>query len=169
VDLHRDVPFGEGTKPGRFRLLYIREGLFPEAELFFIQQLTPEVLWQPELLDQPNAVTLLESVTVCSEHPQETAGRFQETTGAHPDTSGEGFRFRLARGAVEIVDPAALAHRFNGARPPAVPCLAAVTFGVSDRGRTRRCLEENGVPFAEDEGGIVVDAAHAAGAIARFV
>ena len=47
----RDVPFGDGTKPGRFAIAYLDAEAYPEADFIIIEQETPDVLWQPELLD----------------------------------------------------------------------------------------------------------------------
>src|SRR5262249_20488835 len=65
-ELGRDVPqVGGGTKPAQFRIVGLPPGTFPEAKLFLIEQVTPDVLWQPALLDHPNGVTGLAGAVLC--------------------------------------------------------------------------------------------------------
>ena len=57
VTLGRDVPLAEGgTEHGAFRIVYLDDTAVPEVELFAIQHLTPDVLWQPALLDHPAVI-----------------------------------------------------------------------------------------------------------------
>ncbi|MFV2091178.1 MAG: VOC family protein [Pseudomonadales bacterium] len=64
----RDVPLvGGGSKEAIFKILQLPEETFPEADLFFIEHENADVLWQPELLAQPNGVVGLSRVIVCSD------------------------------------------------------------------------------------------------------
>ncbi len=170
MELHRDVPVGDGTKPGMFRIVYLADALFPEAELFFIEQATRDVLWQPDLLAHPNGVTALEAVTICSDDPGTTAGRFGALVEAAPVPIDGGVRCALKSGAVDMVDAAGLAARFPGVTPAASPWFAAVRFGVGDLSATRQCLAGNGVAFREggDGNSIWVAPEYAQGAIIEF-
>ena len=171
MELHRDVPVGDSTKPGLFRIVYLADALFPEAELFFIEQATRDVLWQPDLLDHPNGVTALEAVTICSPNPSDAAARFGNLVGTEPIAGdGGGLRCALKSSSVEVVDVAGLVTHFPGVTPVASPWFAAVRFGVSDLGATRDCLNGNHVAFHEGAGGgsIWVAPQHAQGAVIEF-
>ncbi|MHA1567473.1 MAG: VOC family protein [Alphaproteobacteria bacterium] len=171
MELHRDVPVGNGTKPGMFRIVYLADALFPEAELFFIEQATRDVLWQPDLLDHPNGVRALEAVTICSDDPGETAARLGNLVGTAPmPTTGGGIRCTLKSGMVDLVTVTGLAARFPGVTPAASPWFAAVRFGVGDLDATRQCLANNDVAFGEggDGSSIWVAPEYALGAIIEF-
>lgn len=160
-DLGRDVPqVGGGTKPGKFRIIGLPAGTFPEAKLFLIEQATPEVLWQPALLPQPNGVTGLAGTVLCVTSPAETRQRLSRVVGRED--------LGLTRGAVEIVDPRALAARY-GISPPALPMVAAARFTVGDVGATAQYLRGQGVPFEERDGHLWVAPGLAEGAIVEFV
>lgn len=162
-DLGRDVPYGAGTKPALFRIVGLPVGSFPEAELFVIEQATPDVLWQPALLDQPNGVTGLAGVTLCVANPEETAARLARILGQDA-ASGS---FSLARGAIDIVDARTLTARY-GVTPKAVPMVAAARFAVADVAATARALRERGAACRQDAGRVWVLPDAAEGAIVEF-
>lgn len=170
IEIGRDVPYGpygEGTKPGVFRIVHVEPDAFPEAELLFIEHATPEVLWQKVLLDHPNGVTALAGVTICSEEPKATAARFEKLTERTPEDGG--LRFVLDEGAVDFADPDDVASRFNEAVLPAIPCVAAVTLTVSNLEETRGFLKENKITPHPTDGGIWVRPERAGGVVLHFV
>ncbi|HXP75181.1 MAG TPA: VOC family protein [Stellaceae bacterium] len=160
-ELGRDVPqVAGGTKPALFRIVGLPAGTFTEAKLFLIEQVTPEVLWQPALLDQPNGVTGLAGAVLCVTSPAETRQRLSRIVG-HEDIF-------LSRGALEVVDRAELSARY-GIEPSALPMVAAARFTVRDATATANYLRGQGVPFLEREGRIWVKPEAADGAIVEFV
>jgi hypothetical protein len=168
VEVHRDVPYGAGTRPGRFRILRLPEGGFPEAELFYIEHPTREVLWQPELLDQPNGVVALEGVTLCSDSPETTARRLGGLLGRDSEPRDGARRFVLDEGFVEVIAAEKIAARF-AAPPPVLPFVAAAHFAVTDLSATRRRLAERGVGVSElGPDGIFVPPDAAEGAVIVF-
>ena len=116
VEVQRDVPqMTGGTRLGRFRILHLDDGLFAPAELFYIEHATPDVLWQPPLLDQPNGVIGLAAVTICTDDVAATVRDLSLIIDVAP-TGGDGLAaFELAPGTVEIASPAALAGSTGGA------------------------------------------------------
>jgi catechol 2,3-dioxygenase-like lactoylglutathione lyase family enzyme len=170
VEIGRDVPIGiEGdqTKPGLFRVVRSESELFPEAELFFIEHATPDVLWQKSLLDHPNGVQALSGITLCSEYPEETADRFERLT-LRARQEGE-LRFQLDEGSVEIAGVDEVMARFEDVVLPAVPCVAVVTLTVSDVDETRRYLKDNAVTPHPAEDGVWVRPERAGGVVLHFV
>lgn len=160
-DLGRDVPqAGGGTKPAQFRIIGLPAGTFPEAKLFLIEQVTPDVLWQPALLPQPNGVTGLAGAVLCVASPAETRQRLIRIIGRED--------LGLTRGAVEILDPPELTARY-GISPPALPMVAVARFAVSDVATTARYLRGQGIPFEERNECIQVTPGLAEGAIVEFV
>ena len=170
IEIGRDVPMGfegDATKPGLFRLVRLDSETFPEADLFFIEHATPDVLWQKELLDYPNGVRALSGITVCSADPEKTAVRFERLT-LRERREGER-RFVLDEGSVEIASADEVTARFKDVVLPAVPCVACVTLAVSDIEETRRFLKDNAVtPHPADEG-VWVRPERAGGVVLQFV
>jgi catechol 2,3-dioxygenase-like lactoylglutathione lyase family enzyme len=154
VEIGRDVPIGvEGdqTKPGLFRVVRAEQQAFPEAELFFIEHATPDVLWQKALLDHPNGVQALSGITLCSESPEQTADRFERLTLRPRD-----------EGSLVVA-------RFEDVVLPAVPCVAVVSLTVSDVDETRRFLKDNAVTPHPTEDGVWVRPERAGGVVLHFV
>jgi catechol 2,3-dioxygenase-like lactoylglutathione lyase family enzyme len=170
IEIGRDVPVGlegEQTRPGLFRIVRTDPESFPEADLFFIEHATPDVLWQKSLLDHPNGVDALSGITVCSEEPEETARRFERLTLR--EREGRDLRFQLDEGSFEIASAAEITARFKDVVLPDVPCVAIVTLAVSDVDETRRFLKDSGVtPHPVDEG-VWVRPERAGGVVLQFV
>jgi catechol 2,3-dioxygenase-like lactoylglutathione lyase family enzyme len=161
----RDVPYGDGTKLGRFAIAYLDETLYPEADFIIIEQQTPDILWQPQLLTHPNGVTALRSVTVVSDDAAATIARLIPVLG-EPDGCG----FALSPGRLHVVAAADAMARDPGAgRPEPVPKVIAVSFTVADLAETASVLNAGGVPFAEDDRSVHIAPADAAGAFVDFV
>ena len=159
-ELGRDVPqAGGGTKSALFRIVGLPAGTFTEAKLFLIEQVTPDVLWQPALLDQPKGVVGLAGAVLCVASPAETRQRLARITGRED--------IGLARGTLEVVDRAAISTRY-GIEPAALPMVATVRFTVSDVAATARCLRSQAVRFQELDGRIWVEPEVAEGAIVEF-
>jgi Glyoxalase-like domain len=164
-ELGRDVPQVDGgTKPAVFRIVDLPAGTFTEAKLFLIEQATPEILWQPALLDQPNGVTGLAGAVLCVASPEETTRRLREIVGRQ-DADG---RFSLERGTIEVIGPKDFSARY-GLEPRALPMVAAVRFSVRDTAATVRYLQGRGIAHRADDGRIWVGPEAAEGAIVEFV
>jgi catechol 2,3-dioxygenase-like lactoylglutathione lyase family enzyme len=164
-ELGRDVPQVEGgTKPAVFRIVSLPAGSFTEAKLFLIEHATPEALWQPALLEQPNGVTGLVGAVLCVASPTETRQKLSRILGRE-DASG---RFTLARGAIEVINRQEFSARYCAA-PRAVPMVAAARFTTGDLAVTARYLHAQGIPMQEGNGRIWVGPEAAEGAILEFV
>lgn len=168
VEVGRDVPYGQSTREGLFRIAHLDEEAFPEAELLFIEQATPDVLWQRKLLSHPNGVLGLSGITICSEQPEETAARFEGCTGLG-GTAVDGYPyFSLDEGYVTISDPDVMAKSYTEAVLPAVPSVAVVRLRVQSVDETRTFLEEGGVTPHPSAAGIWVRPERTGGVILEF-
>lgn len=168
IEVGRDVPHGSGTQPGLFRIVHVDDDAFDEAELFFIEHATPQVLWQPALLAQPNGVTALAGATICSRNVARTARRLKRYLGTDPATADGRTVFELGRGWIEVATPGQLAGRYPGERPPTVPCVASATFTVHALAQTRDALRPSGIPLESAGNRVWVRRTHAVGAILEF-
>lgn len=143
-DVSRDVPLvSGGSEEATFRILQLPDETFPEADLFFIEHKNTEVLWQPELLQQPNGVIGLSAITVCSDIWKDSAERLSVALAVTPVATDEARKFLLSHGEIEIMAPNAFSSRFETVAPPVLPWVGAVEFAVTDIGKTRRFLQRN--------------------------
>jgi glyoxalase-like protein len=159
--LGRDVPqVSGGTKPAQFRIVGLPTGTFTEAKLFLIEHATPDVLWQPALLPQPNGVTALAGAVLCVASPAETRKKLARIIGRDD--------LALGRGAIEVLDRHELAARY-GIEPPVLPIVAVARFAVADLATTGTFLRNRGVSFRERKDAIWVAPDFAEGAIVEFI
>ena len=137
--LERDAAFGlrdEHTRRARFRNCFVDRQKFSEARFLYIEHLTPEVLWQPHLLEHPNGAVAIEEVFFASEEPNATA---QKLAALLPSP---------ARGRFHVVSGSAWKR---GALPP-LPSPVGFGIRVDSLAKTRACLTASGVKFEEDDG-----------------
>ena len=164
----RQVPFGTGSREGRFRITEIVPAWFPEADLFFCQHDTPEVLWQENLMGHANGVTSLAGVVLVCDDPAEVAARLQRVTGVMPKTGDAGPILELQRGRVELQTPQAFPDRHGGIVPPLTPWVGAVMFGVPGLAVTRSVLSASGVEVMAVGGRLMVPPHETDGACVVF-
>ncbi len=152
----RQVPFGEGSREGRFRITEIDPAWFPEADLFFCQHDTPDALWQNDLMGHANGATSLAGVVLVCDEPDAVAGRLQQVTGVAPTSGEAGLVLNLQRGRVELQTPQAFSESHAGAAPPVTPWVGAVIFGVADLAVIRSVLSANGVEYTARDGSLLI-------------
>jgi len=164
----RQVPSGTGSREGCFRITEIDPAWFPEADLFFCQHDTPDVLWQEDLMRHANGVTSLAGVVLVCDEPAEVAGRMQQVTGVTPSSGETGPVLELQRGRVELQTPQAFSGRHTGIVSPCTPWVGAVMFGVLDLADTHSILSANGVEAMADGGRLIVPPHETDGACVVF-
>ncbi|MEM7445861.1 MAG: VOC family protein [Pseudomonadota bacterium] len=170
VPLGRDVPLvGGGIKHGAFNNVYLSDEAVPEVELFAIEHLTPEVLWQDALLHHPNSAVGLQSVSIVSDEADVTASRvirlgLNRTPGPHGD------RFVCRDGGwIDVMSSHAAAKAFPDATPPTIPCAIASSYWVEELRTARDFLAGEGVDFEASRGRLRVPPDFAEGCIIDFV
>jgi catechol 2,3-dioxygenase-like lactoylglutathione lyase family enzyme len=158
VDFGRPVDTRDGKREARFTTTELDNAATAGIRVFFCEHKTPELVWLPEYLSQPNGVSGLAGLTVV-----DTGAAFADALGRALGT---------ASGALEYLAPEAAAQRFAGDPILAVrpPYVAAVRLRVGDRGATARFLETAGVPVRTGPGGVLqVSSRDALGAVLEFV
>ena len=106
----------------RFRNIFSRDADCPEARYIVIEHQTPELLWQPELMQHENGAYGLEEAWLVA------------------DDAGVAQRAQALDAVVKVVPPVDFAQRF-GWSPPA-PCLACITISFLDLAQATRLLTE---------------------------
>ena len=166
ADVGRAVPYGSGTRPGRFGIANLDPDVYPEADFIVIEQKTRDVLWQPDLMAHPNGAVSLESVTVATPDPDGLIARLTPILGAP-----SGGTFALDPGRLHVLDSQGFARAYPGCRPPGdLPCAVAVAIGVESLTATEACLRANGVDIEARGAGLIrVGAETGCGAVVDFV
>ncbi len=164
----RQVPHGDSAREGRFHITQVDPAWFPEADFFFCQHHTPDVLWQADLLDHPNGVTGLAGVTLVASDPEATARRVAAVSGVTGTESEDGHRFVLARGTIDVVAAEGLGRPFAGIVPPVLPWVVAVTFTVADPQAIEERASSQGIKTEAAGGGIWIGPDDADGALLVF-
>jgi len=128
VALSRPVFMGGGQSEARFSVVRMPSADFPEGRIQLVAHHTPELLWQPQLIDQPNGISALTGVLLCVADPAETAGRLARFIARPARDRGDYWELALDRGQLLIVPPAVFARLRPGVQPPEPPYIAEAAF-----------------------------------------
>jgi len=171
VRLERDAAFGPHDEEARraiFRNLYVDRDAFPEARLLFIEHVTPEVLWQPHLLEHPNGVIGIEQCWFAAPRPRETAEKFATLFGVAVEGWAHGFRLPFSRGALLVQSESYARASFATTWLPPVPAPIGLGFKVAALQATEAFLKRSDVRFHYVGNALVVPSGEACGAALRF-
>lgn len=167
--LQRMAATPEGEKLAAFARIPLPTDKAPEGRIQLIQHLTPEVLWQPHLLDHPNRAVALVETIICVADPDESARRFARLTGAAPTRRTGGWSLAFAHGAVTLVAPAHLTEILPQAEAPVVPFIAGYVVTTDDGNNAAAALlSKNGVTFSRRDAALIVPPIAAGGATLVF-
>lgn len=131
VNLQREVDVAGEKRLARFSVVRVSPETMPEGRVQFVQQLTPECLWQPQYVAHPNGVTSLLATFVVAEDPVKVAARYAEFSGLMPRRIPGFVRLATARGDVLVGSDTACRTLF-GAEPPAAPAMAGYALACKD-------------------------------------
>jgi len=124
VDLQRTLETGKRV---RFSVVYVPPAKMPEGRVQYVQQLTPEAIWNPASLAHTNGVTGLRALYVVAEDPPQAAARWARFAGLLPRPDGALVRLDCARGQVFVGTKHHLTEILGTA--PAAPGLAGYRLG----------------------------------------
>jgi hypothetical protein len=165
----REIAYGRLRGTARFEWFMLEPSAAPEGLVCFARNLTPELVYQPEVQRHGNGARSLEAVYVVSQDRRGTARRLADATGGVVAEDGAGACVEVVGGRVHVLDPAGFEARFDGVSLPALPCLAGMTLGVADPGATASCLAGNGiVANRRSDGTLWVGPQLAAGTVIEF-
>jgi catechol 2,3-dioxygenase-like lactoylglutathione lyase family enzyme len=146
------LPDGSAVTVG-FSLAFVTETRMPNAAFFVSQQHAPQYFWKPEYQRHRNGAIAVGEVVMAAPDPASFASFFAKLQpGGAVERRGTGLAVKTGRGTLTVLDPAAFAARFPGARfrdggAPAqgTPHFAAYRLGVEDLTATETLLRANGV------------------------
>ena len=157
VPLERPVVTeGGGEGVARFAVVRVPPGAMAEGRIQFVQQRTPELVWQLRFLGHRNRAAALVDVLLCVEDPGEAAARFARFTGRPAAPVGtRHWRLATVRGHLTFMDPATLAEALPGVHARMLPWIAALALASGDLAATRDALAAGGVAYRDASPGIV--------------
>jgi hypothetical protein len=134
VALSRPIDTAQGAQRARFTVVRTAAGTMAEGRVQFVEQHTPEHLWQPQWLEHANGATGLRRVELCVADPAEAAARFARYTGLAVSALEGAPALATTRGTLVFRDPAATRARL-GVVPPALPWIAGYALACADLAR----------------------------------
>jgi len=136
VALSRPIGTPDGERRARFNVVRTPAGTMAEGRVQFVEQITPEHLWQERWLGHANGASDLRRVELCVADPAAAAARFARYTGLVPGRSEGAPALATARGTLVFRDAAATRARL-GIEPPCLPWIAGYALGCADLARLR--------------------------------
>src|SRR5262249_2373175 len=124
----------EAAGTARFEIVDFSQAELGEGHFFAIRHATPQLLWKPALLDHPNGVLSLDSLTIAVADPAECAPRLSRFIGSVPASRSDGLELSLKAGLIRIVDPGWIKTHLRGATPEP-PYIAGIGLGAADIGK----------------------------------
>lgn len=131
VALSRPIDTPDGEKRARFTVVRTPAATMAEGRIQFVEQLTPEHLWQTRWLSHANTATALTRVELCVADPAEAQVRFARYTGLVPSTFEGQPALPTSRGILVFRDPTATRAAL-GLEPPALPWIAGYALACAD-------------------------------------
>lgn len=170
VAFGRPVEIDGARHEARFVTVTVDTAIPLGTRAFFCQHETPELVWLPSHLAQPNTARGLATITLIDDG-SDLAGRYARLVGVEIERTAEGAMLDLGVQRLEFLTPAAAATRFAG--DPilhlAPPYVAAIRLAVADPVACERSLSRAGVPHRRTaQGGLLVASTEAAGIILEF-
>ena len=172
-DLKRILEAGEGAEGEElpeFQLVHLPPEATPGVATFVVRHLTPEIVWRPDWTRHANGALAIDSFTFAVDDPQRSMPAYAKLFGDNAVAS-ENLRLTVTTGGARLKFLAAEAAGEVAPLPPrGTPCGLAMAVRVSDLGRARGILEQNGVAFeAEGEARLRVAPEEANGLALEFV
>ena len=140
-------PDGDETRRAQFRNIYLDETVFTEARFILIEHRTPEVMWQPHLMQHPNGARSLAGAYLVVDDLGEAAKRYSPVFG-EPLTCAAGLEFDAIRGKLWVCTQARLRALSPVLTRATVHPFAAAAIRVESLDALRSVLTLGGIRFA---------------------
>ena len=167
----RNAPYGDGERPFRFRNIFSQDEHYLEGRFIVIEHQSPEVIWQEDLMVQPNGAKSLRELVFVAKPGDGTLDRLTRISG-EATVDGENGRLMLGGGGIlSVVDPQGFVARYPGVPIPPCPAVATAVVEVEDLNALAALLSTNGISVREaaEGAGIWVPPEVANGAVIEFV
>ncbi|MCA3262394.1 MAG: VOC family protein [Telmatospirillum sp.] len=139
VALSRPIETPDGFRQARFTVVRTKPGAMEEGRVQFVEQHTPDYLWQRQWLSHKNGATRLKRVEICVADPQAAALRYAAYTGLATTRIDDALGLATSRGAFVFRDPVAMERRL-GVAPPCLPWIAGYALAALPGAQARRAV-----------------------------
>lgn len=165
-DASRHVDYGSRHGEAKFKWFKAPNALGDEGFVCLVEQITPELVFQPPKAGHPNGALGVIGVTILSDDPAESLQRFKSYPGV---TASNDERLSFGDQTLTFLDPATLAEQFGKFGHMTAPAFAGFTVHVSNIDETRAVLENNGIQVHTiDSGDLWVSPDDACGSLLIF-
>jgi hypothetical protein len=156
IRLERPVETPGGHGIALFSVVRVPPGAMPEGRIQFCRHHTPELVWQKQLVAQPNRARALTDALLCVRDPAEAAWRFGRFVGrAARRSAAGGWLLELDRGRLAFVDQRRPTRLLPGSALPSPPFMAACALTSDDLDATRSVLEASGLEPRDAAPGVI--------------
>lgn len=145
----REIGYGSRHGNARFRWFMLERSAAPEGLVCVVDNQTPELVYQRDVLTHANGASAVCGVIICSDTPGETLRRFASICGAAGKviTQDEPQLIELANASLTVMSPASLVTYYPGFTPPASPSLTGLEIHVSDMNALTAQLQAEQVEY----------------------
>lgn len=144
----RVVDLPDGAKEAAFTIARVAPAATPGCWLFVCQHHTPDVVWRPDYLEQPNGVTGLHEVVGITTDVAALEDAYRRLFGAgRVMRTRDGVSIAAGDAWISYLEPLAFAARFGRMPRRGDPHLAALVFRTADLDRLRQVLDGEGTPY----------------------
>lgn len=157
VHLRRVVESQGGNQvEAAFTVVRAELGSIPEGRLQAVTHLTPEHVWQSQLMPKENAIYGLSEVTLVVEDPAASAERLSRFTLSETvDLLNGGTAVQLNRGRIVLLSQEA-AHQQFGPNVPDAPATIGVGLYSSNINQTADFMFNRNISFKRTEVGLIL-------------
>lgn len=168
MTFQRDVDTPDGRRMMTAKCVAFPQGGNLPSLTQIAQHVTPELVLQPRYQHHPNGARGIGAVILCDPAVDEIAARYARIAGHEVTREGDARVIDLGRARLIVVAPQHLATLIPGVASPVLPYLAGFTVTVEDLAQPRRILNTAAIPFAEQDGRLIVAAGDAFGCAVLF-
>ena len=169
----RPVELNDGTKPeARFKTVRLDPSYTPNGQIFFCDQLTPELVWRKEWQTHPNGVININQVIIEAQKPRSSIKLLEKTfPSAKIIEIDGGVRLKAEDKFIDYLTPNAIQHLFGSSVSKAnndQDRKVALGFTTKSLAQTQQALEKGKIKYNLQNDTIIVPASETYGVVMIF-
>ncbi|MCX8684188.1 VOC family protein [Gilliamella sp. B2889] len=169
----RPVELNDGTKPeARFKTVRLDPSYTPNGQIFFCDQLTPELVWRKEWQTHPNGVININQVIIEAQKPRSSIKLLEKTfPSAKIIEIDGGVRLKAEDKFIDYLTPSAIQHLFGSSVSKAnndQDRKVALGFTTKSLAQTQQALEKGKIKYNLQNDTIIVPASETYGVVMIF-
>lgn len=169
----RPVELNDGTKPeARFKTVRLDPSYTPNGQIFFCDQLTPELVWRKEWQTHPNGVININQVIIEAQKPRSSINLLEKTfPSANIIEIDGGVRLKAEDKFIDYLTPNAIQHLFGSSVSKAnndQDRKVALGFTTKSLAQTQQALEKGKIKYNLQNDAIIVPASETYGVVMIF-